>query len=310
MDDRSSPVIIIKRKKKGHEAHHGGSWKVAYADFVTALMAFFLLLWLITMVSPEKRLALSEYFKNFNIFKEMTGSGQSFMAQSAKVLDKQGMGAQMSAKGLNRDGGGAAKDSQGQVKGSMGFSVVKSDKQGISSEDLVKKLKTAIEEKLKFVKNQIFVDVVEGGVRIQIVDMEGSPMFKLGSADPTLKAKQILAIVAENIRDVPNRVAIEGHTDSAPFRGGQITNWELSTSRASAARRELENNGIDPSRIARVVGYADQELYVKEDPRDPRNRRISIILIQNKVETAASAPTAAPAAVLPPPIMPPLSGRP
>ncbi len=309
MDDRSSPIIIIKRKKKVHAAHHGGSWKVAYADFVTALMAFFLLLWLITMVSPEKRLALSEYFKNFNIFKEMTGSGQSFMAQSAKVLDKQGMGAQMSAKGLNKDGAGAAKDSQGQVKGSMGFSVVKSDKQGISSEDLVKKLKTAIEEKLKFVKNQIFVDVVEGGVRIQIVDMEGSPMFKLGSADPTVKAKQILAIVAENIRDVPNRVAIEGHTDSAPFRGGQITNWELSTSRSSAARRELEDNGIEPSRIARVVGYADQELYVKEDPRDPRNRRISIILIQNKIETSA-APAAAPPAVLPPPVMPPLSGRP
>jgi len=309
MDDRSSPIIIIKRKRKVHAAHHGGSWKVAYADFVTALMAFFLLLWLITMVSPEKRLALSEYFKNFNIFKEMTGSGQSFMAQSAKVLDKQGMGAQMSAKGLNKDGAGAAKDSQGQVKGSMGFSVVKSDKQAISSEDLVKKLKTAIEEKLKFVKNQIFVDVVEGGVRIQIVDMEGSPMFKLGSADPTVKAKQILAIVAENIRDVPNRVAIEGHTDSAPFRGGQITNWELSTSRSSAARRELEDNGIEPSRIARVVRYADQELYVKEDPRDPRNRRISIILIQNKIETSV-APAAAPPAVLPPPVMPPLSGRP
>jgi len=308
MDDRSSPIIIIKRRKKIYAAHHGGSWKVAYADFVTALMAFFLLLWLITMVSPEKRLALSEYFKNFNIFKEMTGSGQSFMAQSAKVLDKQGMGAQMSAKGLNKDGAGAAKDSQGQVRGSMGLSVVKSDKLGISSEDLVKKLKTAIEEKLKFVKNQIFVDVVEGGVRIQIVDMEGSPMFKLGSADPTVKAKQILAIVAENIRDVPNRVAIEGHTDSAPFRGGQITNWELSTSRSSAARRELEDNGIEPSRIARVVGYADQELYVKEDPRDPRNRRISMILIQNKIETAA--PAAAPPALPPSPVMPPLSGRP
>jgi chemotaxis protein MotB len=295
MDDRSAPIIIIKKKKKGHEGHHGGSWKVAYADFVTAMMAFFLLLWLITMVSPEKRLALSEYFKNFNIFKDMTGSGQSFMAKSSKVLDTQGMGSQMSAKGLNKDGAGAAnKDSQGQVKGSMGFSVTKIEGGGgISTEDLVKKLKSAIEEKLKFVKNQVFVDVVEGGVRIQIVDMEGSPMFSIGSAKPTVKAQQILAIVADNIRDVENRVAIEGHTDSAPYRGDQITNWELSTSRASAARRELENNGIEPNRIARVVGYADQELYVKEDPRDPRNRRISIILIQKKVETAAAVPAAA-----------------
>ena len=293
MDDRSSPIIIIKKKRKAPEGHHSGSWKVAYADFVTAMMAFFLLLWLLAMVSPEKRIALSDYFRNFNVFKEMSSSGQSFLDKSTQVLDKQGMGAKMAAKGLNREGTGAEKDSKGQIRGSMGVSVVKVvEKGGISTEDLVKKLKAAIEEKLKFVKNQIFVDVVEGGVRIQIVDMEGSPMFNLGSADPTAKARQILAIVADNIRDVPNRVAIEGHTDSAPFRGGQITNWELSTSRSSAARRELENNGIEPTRIARVVGYADQELYVKENPRDPRNRRISIILIQNKVETAAPAPVA------------------
>jgi len=295
MDDRSSPIIIIKKKRKAPEGHHSGSWKVAYADFVTAMMAFFLLLWLLAMVSPEKRIALSDYFRNFNVFKEASSSGQSILEQSTQVLDKQGMGAKMAAKGLNREGTGAEKDSKGQIRGSMGVSVVKVvEKGGISTEDLVKKLKAAIEEKLKFVKNQIFVDVVEGGVRIQIVDMEGSPMFNLGSADPTAKARQILAIVADNIRDVPNRVAIEGHTDSAPFRGGQITNWELSTSRSSAARRELENNGIEPTRIARVVGYADQELYVKENPRDPRNRRISIILIQNKVETAAPAPVASP----------------
>jgi len=293
MDDRSSPIIIIKKKRKAPEGHHSGSWKVAYADFVTAMMAFFLLLWLLAMVSPEKRIALSDYFRNFNVFKEASSSGQSILEQSTQVLDKQGMGAKMAAKGLNREGTGAEKDSKGQIRGSMGVSVVKVvEKGGISTEDLVKKLKAAIEEKLKFVKNQIFVDVVEGGVRIQIVDMEGSPMFNLGSADPTAKARQILAIVADNIRDVPNRVAIEGHTDSAPFRGGQITNWELSTSRSSAARRELENNGIEPTRIARVVGYADQELYVKENPRDPRNRRISIILIQNKVETAVPAPVA------------------
>jgi chemotaxis protein MotB len=199
------------------------------------------------------------------------------------------MGQKVTAKGLSRGGPGAA---QGLAK------------EGLSQEDLVKKLMAAIEEKLKFVKNQIFVDIVEGGVRIQIVDTEGSPMFTSGSAEPTAKARQILAIVADNIRDIPNRAAIEGHTDSAPFRGGQITNWELSTSRSSAARRELENNGIEPSRIARVVGYADQELYIKEDPRDPRNRRISIILIQNKAESAAPQPFA------PQPFAPPISIKP
>ena len=274
MDDRSSPIIIVKKKKNNHAEHHGGSWKVAYADFVTAMMAFFLLLWLLAMVSPEKRIALSEYFKNHNIFEESSSSGQSFLDKSSSVLDKQGMGAKAASRGLDVE--------KAAVKG-------KSMEGTISSDELVKKLKAAIEEKLKFVQDQIFVDIVEGGVRIQMVDMEGSPMFTLGSAELTQKGKQILAIVADNTQDINNRIAIEGHTDSAPFRGGQITNWELSTSRASTARRELENNGLSPSRIARVVGYADQELYVKDNPRDSRNRRISIILLQKETERTVGA---------------------
>jgi len=108
-------------------------------------------------------------------------------------------------------------------------------------------------------------------------------MFPSGSSEPTQKAKDILKLVAENIQSVSNRIAIEGHTDSAPFKNAQTTNWELSTARASAARRELERNDIESSKIARVVGYADQELLVKEDPKDPRNRRISIILLNEKV---------------------------
>ena len=107
-------------------------------------------------------------------------------------------------------------------------------------------------------------------------------MFPLGSAEPTGKSKEILKLVSENLSNLPNRIAIEGHTDSAPFKGAQTTNWELSTARASAARRELELDGIDSSRIARVVGYADQELFVPDNPRDPRNRRISVILLQAK----------------------------
>ena len=277
MDDRSSPIIIIKKKKKGHAGHHGGSWKVAYADFVTAMMAFFLLLWLLSMVSQDRRMALSEYFKNYNIFEESSTSGQSFLDKSSSVLDKQGMGTKTASKGLDVE-------------------KVTVKERGISSDELVKKLKTVIEEKLKFVQDQIFVDIVEGGVRIQMVDMEGSPMFTLGSAELTQKGKQILAIVADNTQDISNRIAIEGHTDSAPFRGGQITNWELSTSRASTARRELENNGLSPSRIARVVGYADQELYISNDPRDSRNRRISIILLQKEktVGTSQGASTRPP----------------
>jgi chemotaxis protein MotB len=255
MEDNSK-VIIRKKRKKGHEAAHGGSWKVAYADFVTAMMAFFLLLWLLAMVAPEKRIALSEYFTSFSLFKEQTQqSGTSFLDKSSGVLD---MGRVMQ------------KDSYR----------MRSDNKKISSQELAKLMQMAIDDKLQAMKNQILIDTTPEGLRIQIVDNEGSEIFRLGSDQPTDKASQIIKLVSDNIRERPNRIVIEGHTDAAPFRTAQKTNWELSTSRASAARRELENNGVDPGRIARVVGYADQELLIREDPKDPRNRRISIILMQ------------------------------
>ena len=221
MEDR---IIRKTKKRRGHD-HHGGSWKVAYADFVTAMMAFFLLLWLITMVSPEKRLSVSEYFKNFSIMKEQTSGSLGIMDKQTAMIEEK----------------------KGAIRTSMQESV------GKAKQDIAGKLKQAVDEKLQNYKDQIFIDIVDGGVRIQVVDTEGTI-----------------------VKDLPNKVAIEGHTDAAPFRGSQITNWELSTARASAARREMEKNGTDPMRIARVVGYADQELYNRENPRDPKNRRISI----------------------------------
>lgn len=254
MDDQQPVIIIRKVKKRHNEGHHGGSWKVAYADFVTAMMAFFLLLWLITMVSPEKRIAVAEYFKTFSVMKE---SGSSFMTGSSQILDKAG---------ISTDTG---QDSKNHTPGP-------------SSKDLEQRIKNAIDEKLQTIKDQVMVSIVDGGLKIQIVDKEGSLMFPLGSSEPTPKAKEILKIVSENIKDSPNKIIIEGHTDAAPFRSAQTTNWELSTARASAARRELENNSIDPGRIAKVVGYADQDLFIPQNPMDARNRRISIIVIQTK----------------------------
>jgi len=248
MADKSK-TIIIKRVKKGHGAHHGGAWKVAYADFVTAMMAFFLLLWLISMVDPVKKAALANYFRNFNLFQQ---SGQSFMDQGASI--------------------------QPEVKVSTVEPVT--GEQKVS--DLKDKLKQAVEDKLKSLKDHVFIDTVEGGIRIQIVDTEGAPMFASGSSVPNEKAKEILRVIAENIKNDPYKVAVEGHTDASPFKSGQRSNWELSTERATAARREIENNGIDTGRIARVVGYADTELLNKEDPKDARNRRISLIMIMSK----------------------------
>lgn len=232
---------------------------MAYADFVTAMMAFFLLLWLITMVSPEKRRAISDYFKNFNVFKEQT------MSSSRGIMDKQ-------------DGLLGSAQIRKIEKKRETVVILKNEKQ-----EIAETLKKTVDEKLQSFKDQIFVDIVEDGVRIQLVDTEGS-IFHLGSAEPTERAKKILATITDYIRELPNKVAVEGHTDSSPFRGTQITNWELSSSRASSARREMEKNGMDPMRIARVVGFADQQLYIKDNPRDPRNRRISIIIIARPEE--------------------------
>jgi chemotaxis protein MotB len=248
MAERLRPIIVVKKIKK-HAEHHGGSWKVAYADFVTAMMAFFLLLWLLSMISPEKRIALSQYFKEFSIFKEQ---GEKVTPGGLGILDKKGIG---SVRGI--------------TPGRM---------EAMSPEKLKTKIRAAVEANLKTLKDQVLVDVHEGAVKIQIVDSEGSQMFLLGSANPTEKALEILSLVSETIKDTPNRIIVEGHTDALPYKGGETTNWELSTARASAARRVLENDGITPDRIAKVIGYADNDLLIKLYPNDPRNRRISIIL--------------------------------
>jgi chemotaxis protein MotB len=273
MDERPQQIIIKRVKKNKGGGAHGGSWKVAYADFVTAMMAFFLLLWLLSMVSEDKKASLSEYFQKYSIFPE---SGPSAVTtKKSKLTDP---------KFLNESKEDFSKASSMAVLGKKSGEISHKKKQEIEAKDeeLVKKIRASVDEKMAGVRDQILVDVIEGGVRIQIIDTEGSIMFHLGSAQPTAKAKEILKFVSASLKGMPGRIVVEGHTDSAPFRGGQITNWELSTSRASAARKELEENGIAPSRIARVVGYADTELLIPLDARDPRNRRISIIILQEK----------------------------
>lgn len=246
-------IIIKKVKKKGHGGHHGGSWKVAYADFVTAMMAFFLLLWLITMVAPEKRARMSTYFKTFSVFQK---SGSSFMEKSEEVFSESGenekKATQDALKGLNAK---------------------------VKAEEFKESIKKAIENKLGDIKDQIMVDIFEGGVRIQLVDSEGKPMFDLGAPKPTDTALRILQVLGDNIKAMPNPVAIEGHTDALTYKSATYGNWELSTERALTTRKELERLGLDPGRLTRVAGYADTLPLIKEDPKDARNRRISIILL-------------------------------
>ncbi len=249
--DQKQKIIIKRVKKVTGEGGHGGSWKVAYADFVTAMMAFFLLLWLITMVAPEKRARLSTYFKHFSIFQQ---SGQSFLEKSSEVFKQAG-------------------EPGVRVPQEM------TSQNPMRPEQFKEAIKNAIEMKLGDIKDQIMVDVFEGGVRIQLVDKEGKPMFDLGSSQPTALAIRIMQVIGEQIRALPNPVSVEGHTDSLTYKSSAYGNWELSTERALAAKKQLEGFGLNSNRLTRIAGYADTVPFVKEDTEDPRNRRISIILL-------------------------------
>ena len=268
MSEPKSKIIIKKVKKVSGEGGHGGSWKVAYADFVTAMMAFFLLLWLISMVSPEKKAAVSMYFKNFNLFDK---SGKSVMTQASSVLEHVG-------------------ETQATLQAKL-----KGQGEPATKADVENAIKQAVQVKLGDIKDQIIVDVLEGGVRIQLVDKAGKPMFDLGSAEPTPLATRILQVIGEQIKNLPNPVSVEGYTDAIAFRSSTHDNWELSTERALSAKKQLETYGMDANRLTRVAGYADTVPFIKEDPEDPRNRRISIILLfpQQSSDTSSQIPVTA-----------------
>jgi chemotaxis protein MotB len=261
MTDQKSKIVIKKVKKVVGGGAHGGSWKVAYADFVTAMMAFFLLLWLLSMVAPEKRARISTYFKHFSIF---TASGTSFMEKSSQMFNQPGESGQK-----------VPREMFGQTA-------------GMNAEQFKEAIRQAVEAKLGDIKDQVMVDVFEGGVRIQLVDKEGKPMFDLGSSQPTPLALRIMQVIGDQVKALPNPVSIEGHTDSLAYKSSSYSNWELSTERALSARKELESYGLNPNRLTRVAGYADTVPLIQEDPEDPRNRRISIILLFP--ETHAASP--------------------
>ncbi len=298
------PIIIKKVKKVVAGGAHGGAWKVAYADFVTAMMAFFLLMWLLNMSSAEKRVRVSNHFKTFSLFAK---GGTSFMAKSSSMFSQPGETSQKSFVDKSKDkqkvsteneslqnwetgGGGDTEESENKKTSiSINLSTGKNKKANpeinVSNESgagymegIEAALKQSIIDKLGDMKDQVLVDMVEDGVRIQMVDKDGSNMFESGSSRLTPKAKEVLHVISGNINKLPNKVIVEGHTDSIPYSGKEYSNWELSTERASSSRRELEANGLAPGRIVRVAGYADTDPLIKENPADPQNRRISITL--------------------------------
>jgi len=254
-----SEIIIKKVKVRGHEGSHGGSWKVAYADFVTAMMAFFLLMWLLAMVSPERRAALAEYFSNFSIFEK---AGSALQSGEKDSLPPSGpTKAELSEPGATAPPANPAFLPQIQA-----------------GEEFKSQLRQDIDALLGDLKDQVLVDSFENGVRVQVIDKEGSLMFPLGSAALTGNAVKALAVIAERLKTVENKIAIEGHTDALSYPTSQYTNWELSTARASAARQELERFGVKQERLLRIAGFAAVEPLIRDDPTDPRNRRISVLI--------------------------------
>ncbi len=283
-----------RRKKVEHGGHHGGAWKVAYADFVTAMMAFFLLMWLINMVPTEKKIKIAGYFKEFSIF------------------DKGGAWDERSSEGTRP---GVTMKIVDADTSTSSLPAPPSKDTAAADQALLSSLRKDIETRLGGVKDQVLVDTFDGGVRIQLVDKQGSSLFPLGGTQLSPDGKKVLQVVAENLRNTGDRLAVEGHTDALSYANSKYTNWELSTDRASAARRELELNGINPDCLMRVAGYAATQPLVKDDHLDPRNRRISIMIFSNSpCKVARPATPAAPASslkpgegTLPPPTLPPIT---
>lgn len=281
MIDKKQPIIIKKVFHGGH-GHHGGAWKVAFADFVTAMMAFFMLLWLLGSTTKEERAAISEYFNN----PSMSQGVSSTPAPSAV------------------QGPGGASTSLIQLGGALDMPKEEQEKQKIKEEqaqkeaekekeqldELMESLKKAIEKSqaLQPFKDQLLLDITSEGLRIQIVDKENRPMFDVGEATLKHYTYDILRELSRFISEVPNRISISGHTDATPFRRENYGNWELSADRANAARRVLADNGVAENKIGRVVGLASSTLFDKANPSNPVNRRIAIIVMNKKTEEALS----------------------
>ena len=283
MSDDAQQPIVVKRIKKGGGGAHGGAWKIAYADFVTAMMAFFLLMWLLGSTTKGDLNGIAEYFKTPLKVAMAGGSGSG---DSSSIL---------------QGGGQDLTRSTGQVKRGD----LESHKQVVNSQELTRAFEEAEAQKLsglkdkiqkmidttpdlKQFKNQLLLDITDEGLRIQIVDQKNRPMFDSSSAELKPYTSEILRQIGKALNGVSNKISLSGHTDATPYVGGDkgYSNWELSASRANAARRELIAGGMDEAKVMRVVGLASAVPLDKSDPFDPINRRISIIVMNKKTEDA------------------------
>ena len=292
----TKPTVIVRRvKKHGHAAHHGGSWKVAYADFVTAMMAFFLVLWLVASTSKPERGAISEYFRNPSPL-----SGKS-------TTPAPGMAGPGGASTSMIKLGGAADVSRGNSsdpfqnqREAIPQAIDRREREKQQLESLMKELQEAISKSqaLEPFKDQLLLDLTPEGLRVQIVDKQNRPMFDLGGASLKAYTRTILYELATYLNHVPNRISLTGHTDTTAYSSIHgYGNWELSADRANAARRALVDGGLDDSKVTRVVGLASSVLFDRTNPQNPINRRISIVVMTKDAEAAALSGAGTPVAM-------------
>lgn len=341
-------IIVRKKKGGGHAGHHGGAWKVAYADFTTAMMSFFLLLWLLNVTTSDQRQGIADYFAPASVSTSTSGAGgamggKTITSEGAQISNGSPPAPEEETVPTAGKGAEGDEDTSGKSTTSAAVNAASGDKttgdkgQGntapgekgsgekptvdVSDADVVAAamrreeeyfrqaesvLKKAIQDspELRQFGEQILIDRTSEGLRIQIVDQDKNSMFPSGSSLLFEKARDLLRLVGKVISRLPNNVSVTGHTDSSPFMiGSRRDNWTLSTERANTSRAELVGAGVAESRIARVVGLSDRDPLVPADTKDPKNRRISIVLLRQALPPVGTLtlpnPNAAPAAPAP-----------
>lgn len=278
---KAKPTIVVKRIKKVAGGHHGGAWKIAYADFVTAMMAFFLLMWLLGSTTSGDLKGIAEYFQNPM---KVSMSGGSGAGDATSIIN--GGGRDMTAAG-----GQVKRGFEEELERKMKLEQAKRELERVEKvrlEGVKQKVEAALANNPRVAElaNQIKLDLTPEGLRIQIVDDQQRAMFDTGKAVMKPYMRTILREIAPVLNEVDHRITLLGHTDSTPFAGGEsgYSNWELSADRANASRRELVAGGIAENKIVRVAGLASSVPLLPEDPSHPANRRISIIVMNKKAE--------------------------
>jgi len=285
--------IIIKKVKKAAHGHHGGAWKVAYADFVTAMMAFFLMMWLINNTEPEQRQGIADYFAPASVSQTTSGSGGVLGGTDFSSEGSRGSGSASVVERLAPQ----SRTEQSRQQESPTSDASESDNPEVSVDAVAnalarreaaefasaeQSLRQALQEmpELAELSRHVMIDETPEGLRIQLIDEEGRPMFNPGSVTPNERATILLQAIAEIAQRLPNRITISGHTDSSPAPRSGPSNWELSSARANSALNVLADAGIPDHRIAEVRGKAGAEPLFPDDPYLPGNRRLSITLLR------------------------------